>query len=563
MPPIEKRWQVASPITPEADENLKGYVPALRQILFNRGIASAAAAEEFLSAPLPNHDPTLLTDMAAAVERIRRAIAANERIVIYGDYDVDGVTASALMAETLRALNANVDNYIPNRFDEGYGLNVEALTELHKQGAGLVITVDCGIRSTAEAEHARSIGLDMIISDHHSPAADLPPALAVINPKRAGDAYPEKLLAGVGVAWKLACALLDGAGSSLEPESLLDLVAVGTVADLVPLTGENRALVRHGLARLRTARRQGLLSLMGAAGIPPATVNAGHIGFGLGPRLNAAGRLADAQEAFRLLMSDDVHEAGNLAQALDNRNRERQEITRVTQARAAELAAADDPDKLILFAHDPAFNLGVVGLAAARLVEAHHRPAAVSGEEGEFTRGSCRSIPEFHITEALDECADLLDHHGGHAAAAGFTVLTSRYPDLVSRLEAIARRELGGKDLRPVLHADAEVSLIDLTAGLLHDLERLQPTGYGNREPAFVTRAAQVKHPKAVGREAAHLKFSVTDGWVTVDAIAFRQGHWAGQLPPKVDLLYNFEMNEFNGRQSLQLNVRDIKATEQ
>jgi single-stranded-DNA-specific exonuclease len=560
MPPIEKRWQVASPLTPEADENLKDHPPVLRQVLFNRGIATAAAAETFLNPPAPDSDPYLLTDMAAAVGRIRRAVAERERIVIYGDYDVDGVTASVLMVETLRALGAEVDNYIPNRFDEGYGLNVEALSELQNQGAGLVVAVDCGIRSVAEAEHARSIGLDLIITDHHSAGPQLPPALAVINPKREGDAYPEKALAGVGVAWTLARALLDG--GALDPGSLLDLVAVGTVADLVPLTGENRALVRHGLAQLRAARRQGLLSLMGVAGIAPATVNAGNIGFGLGPRLNAAGRLADAQEAFRLLMSADAAEAGRLAQELDNRNRERQEITRAMQARAAELAGADDPEKLILFAHDPMFNLGVVGLAASRLMEAHHRPAVVSGEEGEWTRGSCRSIPDFHITAALDECAGLLDHHGGHAAAAGFTVLTSRYPELVACLEAIAARELAGKDLRPVLYADAEVPLVDLTGELLRQLDRLQPTGYGNREPAFVTRGVQAKYPKAVGREAAHLKFGVTDGWVTMDAIAFRQGHWAGRMPPKVDLLYNFELNDFNGRQTLQLNVRDIKASE-
>ncbi|TAK11263.1 MAG: single-stranded-DNA-specific exonuclease RecJ [Anaerolineae bacterium] len=558
----DKRWQLASPITPEADNNLKDYAPTLRQVLFNRGIGTAAEAETFLNAPLPHTDPFLLLEMGTAVARIRRAITDGERIVIYGDYDVDGVTASVLMVETLRALNANVDNYIPNRFDEGYGLNKDALTELKQTGAGLVITVDCGIRSIPEAEHARSIGLDMIITDHHSPAADLPPALAVINPKRDGDPYPEKLLAGVGVAYKLACALLKVAGEPLDPESLLDLVAIGTVADLVPLTGENRPLVRHGLALLRATRRQGVLSLLGVAGVPPATLNAGHIGFIIGPRLNAAGRLADAQEAFNLLTCTDVFKAGALAQALDDRNRERQEVTRAVQTRADELAGAGDPDKLILFALDASFNLGVVGLAAARLVEAHYRPAVVAGQEGEFTRASCRSIPEFHITAALDECADLIDHHGGHAAAAGFTVLTSRYPELVKRLEAIARRELGGKDLRPLLNADAEVPLVDLQASLLKDLDKLQPTGYGNREPAFISRGVLAKSVKAVGKEGAHLKLVVSDGWVMMDAIAFRQGHWAGKIPPKLDILYNFEMNEFNGRQRLQLNVKDIKASE-
>lgn len=561
MLPLEKRWQIAPPLTPEANEELKAYPAALRQALFNRGIATAAAAEVFLAAPLPRHDPALLLGMPAAVARIRAAIAAQEPIVIYGDYDVDGVTASALLVETLSALKARVSNYIPNRFEEGYGLNPEALSELKNQGAGLVITVDCGIRSVAEAEHAGAIGLDLIITDHHSPGPALPPALAVINPKREDDPYPEKMLAGVGVAWKLACALLEG-DAALDPESLLDLVAIGTVADLVPLTGENRPLVRQGLARIRQSQRQGVLSLLGVAGIAPAGVNAGHIGFGLGPRLNAAGRLAEAQEAFDLLMSRDVQHAGQLAQALDNRNRDRQEITRAIQARADEIAGGGDPARLILFARDPSFNLGVVGLAAARLMEAHYRPAIVAGEDGEFTRASCRSIPEFHITEALDECADLLEHHGGHAAAAGFTIRTAKYPALVARLEDIARRELGQKDLRPLLHADAEVPLQDLQASLLQALDDLQPTGYGNRQPAFVSRNLEVKSWRAVGQEGAHLKLVVSDGWVHMDAIAFRQGHWAGQLPKRVDLLYNFEMNEFNGRQMLQLNVRDIKPSE-
>ncbi len=560
MTPIEKRWQIAAAISPAAEAELKAHPPALRQVLFNRGIATAAAAEEFLAAPLPHHDPYLLLDMDKAVARIRAGLAGNERMVIYGDYDVDGVTASVLLLEALQALGANVANYIPNRFEEGYGLNPEALTQLQAEGAGLVITVDCGIRSVAEAAHAQTIGLDLIITDHHSPGPELPPALAVINPKREGDPYPEKLLAGVGVAWKLACALLAGS-EDLNPDDLLDLVAIGTVADLVPLTGENRPLVRHGLARIRAAQRQGVVSLLGVAGIPPATVNAGHIGFGLGPRLNAAGRLAEAQEAFDLLACRDPQRAGLLAQALDNRNRERQEITRQIQARADELAGASDPQKLLLFAHDPDFNLGVVGLAASRLMDTHYRPAIVSGVDGEFTRASCRSIPEFHITEALDECADLIDHHGGHAAAAGFTILTQRYPELVRRLEAIAARQLAGQDLRPLLHADAEVPLVDLQASLLHALENLQPTGYGNRQPAFVSRNLEVKSWRAVGQEGAHLKLVVTDGWAHMDAIAFRQGRWAGQLPKRVDLLYNFEMNEFNGRQMLQLNVRDIKPS--
>jgi single-stranded-DNA-specific exonuclease len=567
-----KRWIIQSPLTSQAKTELEHLAPPLRQILFNRGISTRQDAEYFLRAQLTFDDnPFLMKDMHKAVERIQRAIKAGEQIAIYGDYDVDGVTSTALLVQALRALGGNAREYIPNRFEEGYGLNVEALDTLKAEGVSLVISVDCGIRSPAEADHAKTIGLDLIISDHHEPSGEIPQALAVINPKQPGDEYPEKYLAGVGIAYKITQALhqtLSGLDTpqnqrllDLQPESLLDLVALGTVADLAPLTGENRHLVRGGLRQMRNSARQGLLSLAAVSDISLAKVTAINIGFGLGPRLNASGRLDTAIDSYKLLTTTDLFEAGQLAQQLNVQNGQRQQLTRKIQADAEALALAEEKDPLILFAVHEEFNPGVVGLAAARLTDSYYRPSVVGhsdSEKGE-TRCSCRSIPEFHITQALDECADLLVRHGGHAAAAGFTVPNENLDALKTRLRKIAVRELGGKDLRHSLVADAEAPLSEMTPELLRYLDLLEPTGYGNPGAVFVSRNIRVVNHRAVGADAKHLKLSVSDGKVTFDAIAFRLGDWAGKLPERIDLMYNLETNEFNGRTTLQLNVKDLK----
>ena len=559
-----KRWQIAPPIPPDADEALQRYPRILRQLLYNREVDTEQAALRFLSAASPAvTDPFLLTGMTAAVERIAAAIDTRDRIAVYGDYDADGVSATALMVQTLQALGARVEAYIPNRFEEGYGLNNDALDDLKDRGITLVVTVDCGIRAVEQATHAGSIGLELIITDHHNPGLVLPDALAVINPKQPGDAYPDKNLAGVGTAFKLAAALAARLpGNGFDPDSLLDLVALGTVADLVPLKGENRHLVRSGIDRLRQTQRQGLFSLMNVAEIKPETVSAATIGFMLGPRLNAAGRLDSALAAYELLTTDDVMVAGQLAMQLDNQNRERQSITRSTQERAEEIAIPDGEFPLLLFAAHPDFNPGVVGLAASRLTEQYYRPAVV-GHFGEtHTRASCRSIVEFNITAALDRCADLLDHYGGHAAAAGFTVRNDVLPDLVDRLEKIAAEELAHLDLRPLILADLEVSPAELTMDLLNQIVLLQPTGNGNPEPIFISRQLRVTDSHPVGRDGAHLKLKLTGDRKTIDAIAFRQGHLHDQLTGPVDVLYRFEKNEFRGYVSLQMNIVDIRSSE-
>ncbi|MFO7623871.1 MAG: single-stranded-DNA-specific exonuclease RecJ [Anaerolineales bacterium] len=567
MNPTLKRWQIDPEITPEADLALQNFDPILRQILFNRGYATEAETSRFLLAiPDFDTDPFQLKDMHAAVERITTALQEKEAMAIYGDYDVDGVSATALLVLLLQALGGQVQGYIPNRFEEGYGVNKEALTTLQSQAVRLVITVDCGIRSLPEAEHAHHLGLDLIITDHHHPSDELPIALAIINPKQPLDPYRDKDLAGVGLAYKLGDALLQHlrkigypVPQEVKIEDYLDLVALGTVADLAPLVGENRAIVRAGLKVIQTNPRQGMHSLMGVAGVKADKIVASDIGFMLGPRLNAAGRLESALASLDLLTTSSIAEAGLLAQQLDNQNRERQKVTQIIQAQAETLALAQDPQAFLLLAADPDFNPGVIGLAASRLTDLYYRPAIVAYQGQEFTRGSCRSIPEFHITDALDQCADLLEHHGGHAAAAGFTVRNERLPELFTRLQKIAHQKLSQLPLTPTLHADIEVSLSDLQPSLLDELEGLQPTGYGNPQATFVSRNLKVTGKRAVGRDGAHLKLTVTNGHVTFDAIAFRQGGWFSHLPERVDLLYTFEKNEYNGWITLQLNVRDIK----
>lgn len=568
MQPNSKHWNILPPITPEADIALSAFPPVLRQVLFNRGFAADAEARAFLRAePNFNTDPFQMTGMQTAVERIRLAIQNNEAVAIYGDYDVDGVTATALLVETLKRMGADVRGYIPNRFEEGYGLNNNALEELKADGVKLVITVDCGIRSPSEALHAQTLGLDLIISDHHHPDNEnLPPALAVINPKQHGDMYPDKDLAGVGIAYKIAEALLGNEDKTTQMilNALLDLVALGTVADLAPLVGENRVLVKKGLRQIRQTTRQGLFSLAAVSEVAIQKVNAGHIGFMLGPRLNAAGRLKEALASFELLTTTDVFRAGELAQQLDMQNRERQRITREMQTRAEEIALSDDPDAYLLFAADENFNSGVVGLAASRLTEKFYRPAIVASQGEEETRGSCRSIPEFHITDALDQCADLLVRHGGHAAAAGFTVRNENLPELVARLKAIAGEKLSGSDLKPTVTADAEVSLAEIRPELYEKaLKYLEPTGYGNREASFVARNVKVRSSRIVGADGKHLKMSLEDEkGVAHDAIGFRLGDWHKSMPARVDILFTYEINEYNGRISYQLNLKDLKPAE-
>jgi len=564
----EKRWQVAPPAPPEYVDQLADLPPTLAQILYTRGY-DPDAARAFLESRLDDDSPFRLKGIHRAVDRLRRAIKAGESIVVHGDFDADGVTSTALLTLALRALGANARPHIPHRVDEGYGLRSDTLKSLADRGAQVVVTVDCGIRSVQEVADANSYGLEMIISDHHSIGPELPPALAVINPKQADCPYPEKQLAGVGVAYKIAQALhmvegqspLGKGDAGWTPEHVLDLVALGTVADLVPLVGENRSLVRRGLELLNQPQREGLVALYKAAGVQPGRINATTIGFALGPRINAAGRLQHANLAYELLTADNVPEASEKARELHRINQERQQLTEESFALAESLTGVDDLASLpLVFVAHQDFLPGIVGLVASRLTEAAYRPSVVVELGEEVGHGSCRSIPEFDITQALDRCEDLLVRHGGHAMAAGFTVGLENVEALAERLAAIAAEQLSEQELMPTLEIDAELPLTALTWDLLETLALLEPTGQQNPQPLFLSRDVTVKSRHTLGEDGKHLKMKLTldESAGVWDAIAFRQGHAAGELPERVDLAYHFEANEWKGLVTPQLNVLDI-----
>jgi single-stranded-DNA-specific exonuclease len=560
-----KRWQIAPPLSPSQLSRLPDQPPLVVQLLHNRGIRDPGAVQEFLAGRFVQDSPFQLKGMRKAVERLRQAIRRKEPIAVYGDFDVDGVTATALLVETLSALGAQVEPYIPDRVDEGYGLNLKSLRRLYRQGVRVVITVDCGIRSVDEVDRA-SRGLDLIITDHHSVGKELPRAVATINPKQPDCSYPFKDLAGVGVAFKVADALLRvqgqvGPPAELTEESLLDLVALGTVADLVPLLGENRSLVRRGLEVLNEPRRPGVEALMAEANLRRDEVDTNAIAFRLGPRLNAAGRIDKAMLAYKLLTNRDPQETRELANELGELNRRRQELTEKTVAAAEAQVLADDPDARLYWAASQDFLPGIVGLAASRLTEAYYRPAIVVERGDEESRGSCRSIPEFYINVALDECADLLKRHGGHAAAAGFTVATADLERLRQRLQAIAAERLAGVELRPTLKIDVEIPLEEVDWATHGFLSQIEPCGVDNPQPVLLSRNVEVREARAIGSEKRHLKLTFRDGrGIAWDAIAFRRGDLSNQIPAAMDAAYTLEIHDWNGEKRLQLNIQDLRA---
>lgn len=559
-----KRWDVL-PRAPESHLAQFPHLPRLIvQILYNRGFTQPQEIADFLAHRWFNDDPLALKGMDKAVERLQQAIARQEPIAVYGDYDVDGVTATTVMMQTLTALGARVEAYIPNRFDEGYGLNNEALTELAARGVKIVLTVDCGIRSVQEVAYGNRLGLDLILTDHHHVGEEVPPALAAINPKQPGCAYPFKELAGVGLAYKLVQALLDHLPHhGLQAGDYLDLVALGTIADLAPLYGENRKLAQAGLQRLNRSLRPGLTALMSKVGTK-SVISAGTIGFVIGPRLNAAGRLDSALAAYHLLMASTEFEAIHLAEQLDLQNRERQKRTLQTVEMARQSILADNVSSPLYFIHHPDFSQGVVGLAASRLTDEFYRPILVAEAGPDITKGSARSIPEFHITEALDQCADLLVRYGGHAAAAGFTLKNENVPAFQERLLHVARRSLELPRLKPIITVDAEVNLRGVNSALVESINALQPFGYGNPTPCFLTKNLTIKSVKAIGQEGHHLRLVLHDGRQVWQAIGFRQGYRAGslRLGQLVDVVYTLEFNEWNGERQLQLELRDLRPSE-
>lgn len=570
----EKYWDIAPRARGQHLRRYTGMSPLLAQVLYNRGFTDPAEAIRFLHANDPASGRMLefkgkKQSINDALARIRRAIKTGERIVVYGDFDADGVTSTALLVQVLKAMGANVTPYIPHRVDEGYGLNAEALLKIARSGAKLVITVDCGIRSVEEVEEGKACGLDIIVTDHHSLGPDLPKAYSVINPKCDDCAYTEDMLAGVGVAYRLAEALLTIEGNSgrngkklPDPDELLDLVAIGTVADLAPLDRpENRALVRRGLEVLNNTNRPGIRALMEVAGLRSGSILAMHIGFALGPRINAAGRLDSADTALQLLLTDDESEAIGLAQKLQALNTQRQELTRAAQEIIRQQLESEGLlDAPLIFAGDSDFKPGIVGLVAGRLTEEFYRPAVVMEYGEEESRASCRSIPEFDITSALDKCAGLLVRHGGHAQAAGFTVKNENIPALREQLMELAHNALHGQELKPRLEIDAVVSAENISIELAEELKALEPTGHHNSTPIFVSRGLRVLEMRTVGKESQHLKLKFARiGQPPLDAIGFNLADYQPKPNDCVDVVYQLEINEWNGNRSVQLRMEDIR----
>jgi len=544
-----RRWRLR---TGERTDALRSsdYPPLLQRLLANRGVRTLDEARRFLQgAPAPP-DPFLLPDMERAVQRLCLALRRHELVAVFADFDVDGVTAAALLTQGLEALGGRVLTHIPDRFQEGYGLNTDAIDRLRAQGADLLLAADCGTSSLAEVEHARALGMDVLIVDHHAVSERLPPAQALVNPKLAqrepgtgnrepadasgllGSEFPVPGsldgLAAVGLAYELMAALHEALNVAFEPGEHLDLVALGTVVDMAPLLGENRELVRRGLAALARTSRPGLRALMKVAGVDSARPDTEALSFALGPRLNAAGRIANARLAYDLLVARDEGEATRLAQRLDELNRERQHRTQEALSLAQELWGAEDPQSPLVMVGHPDLGSGIVGLVAARLAEDLYRPAVVY-ELGENTsRASARSIPEFDIVGALRACAQtdagLFRRFGGHRQAAGFTADNHALPAIKERLLAHAAQELAPRDLASTIEVDATMPLRALRAPEIQGLRLLAPHGIGNPRPTFLSRGVTVIECQVVGSDGQHLRLKLRDGPMVWPAIAFGMG---------------------------------------
>ncbi|MGD1084512.1 MAG: single-stranded-DNA-specific exonuclease RecJ [Verrucomicrobiota bacterium] len=548
-----------------------GVSPLLAQCLANRGITEPEKAARFLRPRLKDlSDPMLLPNMAAAVDRLLLARQRGEALVIFADYDVDGVTSAALLLETLGALGWSAEYYLPRRLDEGYGLTRDAAEHcLQKYPVKLLLAVDCGSTSVDTIAWLGQKGTAVIVLDHHQVSAPPPPAVALVNPRLAGPPGAETEFCSAGLAFKLAHALLkrlrdagEPAAAKLDLRQHLDLVALGTIADLVPLTGENRIFARAGLERLTTTQRPGLLALKAAAQCP-SPIGSYEVAFQLAPRLNAAGRLEDAEESLRLLLARDAAAAAPLARGLDARNRQRQQIERdiAEEVMAAVLARFDRKKDFAIVEGCASWHIGVVGIVASRVVKRFHRPAVILGGDGEMWRGSGRSIKGFDLAAALRSCDDLLARHGGHSMAAGVTAQPAQVDPFRRRLNELARLSLKPEDLEPCLKLDGQVAGADLTLARVEELEALAPTGQGNPPAQWMTGGlAHQRPPRRMGRENQHVKFYLTDGRAALEAVWWNCGD-APMPEGRFDLAFTPAINEYQGARAVQLRVLDWRES--
>ena len=557
-----KAWRVTPRISPEASQNLAPFSPLAAQLLHNRGITDLPTAQAFLARDESLlEDPLLLPDMGSAISRLQRALLDGETIGIFGDFDADGITGTALLAEGLEGLGGRVVPYVPHRVKEGHGLSSQAVKALHGQGATLIVTVDCGITSPEEVEEAASLGIDTIITDHHTPLPRIPAALAIVNPKLAGSAYPFPSLAGVGLAFKLVQGLSQHMGRPWD-ERLLQLAALGTVTDVTPLVGENRYIVAAGLRSMNADPKPGLKELLRLGGLADAVLDTESISFVLGPRLNAPGRLDHAISSYNLLRASSQEEALPLAVELERLNRERQELTgKALNEVNQQMGPRPSSDHLLLLWSDE-FTPGIVGLLASRLVDEHYLPAVVVALDGDLGRGSARSIPEFNLASALEECQDLFTRFGGHPRAAGFVVPRENLPDLRERLQAIARRELAHLSLKPTINIDAHVRLTSLTGENFQFFQDLAPYGEANPAPVFITRGVKVMDTMRLGAQGQHLKLRLKHEGALWNAMAFGQGDaWHDEVD-LLDVVYSVGVDQWRGQDTLRMIIEDFRPVE-
>ncbi len=526
------------------------------QILVNRGIREPAQARSFLGPTADDlHEPFLLSHMDRAVDRIRTAVQAGERIAVYGDYDVDGLTATAVMVETLRALDAEPLWYVPDRIREGYGLRKTGIEKLARKGVDLIITVDCGTTAVDEARMIQELGIDLIITDHHVPSDPLPSALALINPRRDGS-YPNGNLAGVGVAWKLATALL----GDERAESMIDLAALGTVSDVVPLVGEHRFIVRRGLERIEAGLRPGLRALRRAARTEKRTVGSSELAFILGPRLNAAGRLGDPLPVVDLLTTGSDEQADVLASFLDRNNQLRQKIEQGVLGDAQAQADRQSGDGPVVLSQK-GWHLGVVGIVAAKLCERLGRPVFLLSEDGDIARGSGRAGEGIHLVKLLDHCEDVLTAYGGHAQAAGVTLRTDKIDAFRDRLQSAYAAAVVTGPQKEVVRLEAALEFRDIHMGLLRELAALEPFGCGNAEPIFGARQVDVLSRNVVGKN--HLRVRLRQGKTVLEGIAFSKAdlwQWLRE-GDRIDIAFTPMEDTWNGRRTVKLRLEDIRET--
>jgi len=536
------------------------------KILVNRNIDNAAEIHQFLNPELSDlKDPFELSGMDKAIERVTRALFDNEKIVVYGDYDVDGITATALLYMIFNKLGAQVDFYLPNRLIEGYGLSAESIDEAKSKGVSLIVTVDTGITAVEEVEYARKQGIDVIVTDHHEPGESLPEATAIINPKKPGCTYGGEL-SGVGVAFKFTQALYRALNQDeRELEEHLDLVALGTAADIVPLTGENRILTKFGIKQIARTTKPGLKSLAFVSGLMGKDISTGQVVFILAPRINALGRLGDAGQAIRLLSTRDERAAAKIARKLDQENKRRKEIdeTTLNEALAQMEEVADlDSDRAIVLAGD-GWHQGVIGIVASRLVERYHLPTVMISITNGEGKGSARSIPGFHLCEALKECEHLLMKYGGHKYAAGLSIRQENIEAFRKKFIEVSNKYLSLEDIQPKLLIDLEIELSDIDDAFMQAVECFSPFGPQNMRPIFLTRNCEVVgQPYVVGRN--HLKMKIRKGDAIFDVIGFGFGEMARTISDKgclVDVVYVIEYNTYNNITRKQIRLKDIKLT--